>query len=368
MSRAPLLPADEAWESLRAQLEWRRGFGLFFLFAPHQGAAAALRERITSWLQIHTLRLRRLKCESPQYLKRDLIPALFDEATGAPPQTPFWIEAEEKPFDPDWNLARSVFLGRLNEQRGGLEAEIHGPVIVVLPLEFRSETRRIAPDLWHVRVWSGELSAAEIVSSSDDKWQLSADVSHQRPQALSLKEGSETSKSEAAVSVWRRLLASSASNTDRIQLSVGFEAFDLAFEAYRFDDARAIATAVEAIARGRSISGGPAALRDLSVSLDKVGGVDQALGQLESARTAYAESLTLRRKINAAIGETPQGLFDVVVVLLRLAGIAKLDTPANDGSSVRAEALALLVRLRTVVGTRWAGYDIDKLIEGLESS
>ena len=99
MSPAPLpLPVDEAWEALRAQLEWRRGFGLFFLFVPHQGAGTLLRERIAAWLQIHTLRLRLLTCESSGFLERELIAALFIEAGSAPPQTPIWTTRSPRAF------------------------------------------------------------------------------------------------------------------------------------------------------------------------------------------------------------------------------------------------------------------------------
>ncbi|MEY6431411.1 hypothetical protein ABC977_03205 [Thioalkalicoccus limnaeus] len=43
------------------------------------------------------------------------------------------------------------------------------------------------------------------------------------------------------------------------------------------------------------------ALRDLSVSLDNVGRIDQALGDLETARTAFGESLDIARRLAQAL-------------------------------------------------------------------
>ena len=59
----------------------------------------------------------------------------------------------------------------------------------------------------------------------------------------------------------------------------------------------------------------PQALRDLSISLDNVGQVEGDLGNLEAARTAYRESLELRRHLRAALGDTPQALRDLSVSL-----------------------------------------------------
>ena len=359
MSPAPLpLPVDEAWEALRAQLEWRRGFGLFFLFVPHQGAGTLLRERIAAWLQIHTLRLRLLKCESSGFLERELIAALFIEAGSAPPQTPFWIEAENRPFDDEWNRARSVFLARLNEQRGALEADVSGPLIIVLPLDFRYETRRIAPDLWHVRVWSGELPVAN-PSSESDKWSIEASVSAELPVPQSSGEMTYSASADAALAIWRGVLAAVGPAKNRIYLEAGFEAFDRVFELQRYADARSIAGELLAISRERVASGDPSALRDLSVSLDKVGGVDEALGRLEAARAAYAESLTLCRKINAAVGETPQGLRDLSVSLNKVGGVDEALGRLEAARAAYAESLALRRKINAAVGETPQGlYDL----------
>ena len=412
MNPASPLPADEAWEALRAQLEWRRGFGLFFLFAPHQGASKSLRERVTAWLQIRTLRVRQIKAASAQYLQRDMIAALFHEAKQAPPETPLWIEAEEAPFDEQWNRARAVFLARLNERRGALEADLQGPLIIVLPLSYRQETRSIAPDLWHVRVWSGDLPALAVPEATSMAG-ISAEISGTLPAVRSSGQFTNDSRVDEALRAWQAALASAGSARTRIHLGLGFEAFDRAFEAMQYSQATALAKELVTIARERSAPSDFGALRDLSVSLDKVGGVDQALGQYEAARSAYAESLGLCRKINAALGDTPQGLrdlsvslnnvgdvdqalgqyeaarsayaeslglcrkinadtpqgiFDVAVVLMRLARLPATIPGDGAASGYRNEARGLLERLRSAVGPMWAGNNLDQLLRQLKST
>ncbi len=56
-------------------------------------------------------------------------------------------------------------------------------------------------------------------------------------------------------------------------------------------------------------------MRDLSISLDNVGQTERDLGNLEAARTAYRESLELRRHLREALGDTPQALRDLSISL-----------------------------------------------------
>ena len=320
MNPAAPLPADEAWEALRAQLEWRRGVGLFFLFAPHQGASKSLRERVTAWLQVRTLRVRQLRAGSAEHLRLEMIAALFDEAKQAPAETPLWIEAEAEPFDEAWNRARAVFLARLNERRGALEADVHGPLIIVLPLTYRQETRAIAPDLWHVRVWSGDLPALAAPASSSMP-AIRAEVSAMLPAAQSSGQFVGGAQVEESLRAWQAVIESAGPARDRIHLGLGLEAFDRAFEAMQYSQAKSLAQDLVTLARERASQSDYGALRDLSISLNKVGEVAEALGQYEAARTAYTESLDLRRKINAAMGDMPQGMRDLSVSLDKLGGV-----------------------------------------------
>ncbi len=56
-------------------------------------------------------------------------------------------------------------------------------------------------------------------------------------------------------------------------------------------------------------------LRDLSISLDKVGDVAQALGNLTEAQQAYSESLLIMRQQRDRLGDSPEVLRDLSVSL-----------------------------------------------------
>jgi hypothetical protein len=77
----------------------------------------------------------------------------------------------------------------------------------------------------------------------------------------------------------------------------------------------------------------PTTLRDLSISLNKVAGIQQERGQLDDALTAYTESLTLSRRIRTDYGDTPQSLRDLSISLDNVAGIQQqLDDGGRPGS------------------------------------
>jgi tetratricopeptide (TPR) repeat protein len=64
-------------------------------------------------------------------------------------------------------------------------------------------------------------------------------------------------------------------------------------------------------------------LRDLSVSLNKVGGVAERQGDWTQAESAYRESLALRRQLVERLGGTPESLRDLSVSLDNLGGVAE---------------------------------------------
>ena len=76
----------------------------------------------------------------------------------------------------------------------------------------------------------------------------------------------------------------------------------------------------------------PQALRDLSVSLNKLGGVRELAGDSAGASAAYEESLEISRRILASYGETPQALRDLAFSLQKVADVNKKlgDAPGAD--------------------------------------
>ena len=83
------------------------------------------------------------------------------------------------------------------------------------------------------------------------------------------------------------------------------------------------------------LGGTPEALRDLSVSLNNVGGVAWMQGDRTQAEIVYRESLGLRRELVERLGGTPEALSDLSVSLTNLSRLPDAD-PAH-----RAEALQL---------------------------
>ena len=73
-------------------------------------------------------------------------------------------------------------------------------------------------------------------------------------------------------------------------------------------------------------------MRDLSISLNNLGGIAEAQGDWAQAEAVHRESLALRRQLLERLGKTPQALEDLASTLLRLA-----DLPAGN-AALKAEA------------------------------
>ena len=89
----------------------------------------------------------------------------------------------------------------------------------------------------------------------------------------------------------------------------------------------------------------PIALRDLSVSLDRVGDIARDSGDLDSARAAYTESLELRRRILDTYGDTPTALRDLVISLERCAEVDERSGNVAAAEAAGEEARAVRERL-----------------------
>ena len=98
-------------------------------------------------------------------------------------------------------------------------------------------------------------------------------------------------------------------------------------------------------------------LRDLSVSLNNVGGAENDAGHGQEALAAYRESLEISRQLRQALGETPQVLDDLAVSLERLAAAQATDV----GGRKAAIAEAIALRERLVAATHGAHYYVQRL-------
>ena len=91
-------------------------------------------------------------------------------------------------------------------------------------------------------------------------------------------------------------------------------------------------------------------LRDLSVSLNKLGDVERQSGRLYAARAACEESLGLFRQRHAALGDSPEVLRDLSVSLDRLGDVEQQSGRLEAARSVYAEALELARRFNQLLG------------------
>ena len=101
----------------------------------------------------------------------------------------------------------------------------------------------------------------------------------------------------------------------------------------------------------------PESLRDLSVSLNNVAGIQQRRGQLDEALAAYTESLTLRRRIRTTYGDTPEALRDLSVSLDKVAGIQQQRGQLDAAVDAYTEALRWYALLDERYGPPYADPD-----------
>ncbi len=94
----------------------------------------------------------------------------------------------------------------------------------------------------------------------------------------------------------------------------------------------------------------PQALRDLSVILEKLGGVRELAGDTSGASAAYAESLEIRRRILDSYGETPQALRDLLVILEKLGGVSELPVAPASTNTPYVQGLAISRRILDFYG------------------
>ena len=315
-----------------------KGFALILLFAAgHPRPIALLRERLAESLRLRTLRLTPLVPETSAAASH-VAEAILRDRDG-PGQGPLWVELWRNSTDAEWRRARGdqVLLRQLNERRFLLERDVKRPLILVLPKADRGRVYVEAPDLWAIRSFSAELlptpenpaprptgasRASRVAPQSQprrvrpswngrgsssmpqircrvDPWDGVQGLSIcDRPRRARVRPKQLPPKhwiwraGDAPRSATRpqggRAGGDLSVSLNNVGESVERDLGDLgrrARAAYRESLGAAPANCARRSARR------PQALRDLSVSLNKVGDVERDLGDLEAARAAYRESL-----------------------------------------------------------------------------
>ena len=346
MSQNPQPQFELAWQSLRPSLEWAKEFGLIFVFGADARGKEALFRRADEVMRGQVRPFERPTVKSAQDYANTLMPILVDQASSqSAAGLPLWLDLDGNPHDPAWNAARTNFLSRLNERRARLVRENTRSVVLVLPGDWTKLAAEAAPDLWTIRqpsvylqsgvagvgVAEGQHEApnmAKTSSSEPESPQFSRN--QELPSAVRRWQQGALSDASGELTVWDGTLASEA-------------AFDAGYTQLALDIARKTAdlakTAVEK--QGKT----PERLRDLSVSMNKLGDVARALGQLDDARAAYAEGEKLSRALIDVYGETVPALETLAYHAARLGQLLERSGEQKDAGVRLANARLLYQRL-----------------------
>lgn len=302
MTAGPSLdPAGEAaWLRFKQHLAWCDQFALVFLFSDQPAVIDLLRGRLAAIYRARITGLAIPLPNTPEELLTGLLPRLLD-----PPQyqqalnAPVWLDLTRPPPDLSseqraaWREAGLEFLARLNEQREPLRRTLSKPLILVLPLADKARIRALVPDLWAIRHFSLETGPWLVPAAPPAPAQL---PTHPEPFPLSDTE-------HALVREWRRLRDKGGAG--RGALLAGTRAYDALLRRGHLDEAKEATTWLVATARSRltDTPEDPEALRDLSISLNNVGKIDQALGNRQAARDAFTEGLEIAQGLATALPE-----------------------------------------------------------------
>lgn len=339
-----MAPADllRDWQLLGRSLELGEGFSYYLVFTnwPEQNQEG--RALLNDALQARGLSLQVVVPDDPEKLVETAVAALFRD--DLPPATPLWLECWRNGSDPAWNLARRRLMARLNEGRGRLEKEVLRPLILLLPRDGVLRAAEDAPDMWSIRKLVVHLERPAELGVPIQSLELPKFVEPPTPENLA--------RSERKLVAWQKQWARAEALGDMHVLSLpdAGDACDALLEAGRLQEAKTVAERALAASRVRRDDSQPNTLRDLSVSLSKVGEVAHNLGDLESAHAAYTESLEIRRQLRSAFGDTPLVLRDLSVSLMNIGNVARDMGDLELAQAVYAESLESFRQLRVALG------------------
>ena len=306
---------EDAWLRFKQHLEWCDGFALVFFFSDRPQVSDLFRERLAA---IHRARITGLSLQRPQSptdLVERLLPALVRRQHHRDAlDAPLWLDLRGL-ASADWHAARNRFLTLLNAQREPLRDALPRPLILELERDQKAEVRNLVPDLWAIRHLVVE-TGPWLADGPPERTTPPTHPPTPEPFPLSEAELGE-------VLEWQRLRDREA--TDRGALLAAHRAIKALLHTGRLAEGHETARWMLTTARTRSDAAdeSPEALRDLSVSLNKVGDIERALGRFEPARAAFDESLQIRRQLLKRLGESPEALRDLSVSLNKVGDIER---------------------------------------------
>ncbi|MCK5889732.1 MAG: hypothetical protein KAG19_07300, partial [Methylococcales bacterium] len=262
---------EQQWQEFKRHIEWSKKFSLLIFFVADDALADVFKTRLYHQQQGRVEGLKTLKPEHVETLTEDFFVALKTEVI-PDVKAPLWLEIYQ--HSDEWDAARDNFFARLNEYRDQLRFNFPYPVIILVPLTYKSRLRDIAPDLWSVRSFTDELLSNSVATHADttsetgqSSYQVTYDFQAQASDIIEIAE-------------WQRIQEQPVSAYEYLQ--VGWRAFDKAFNLGDRKLAEEIVNAcLSRVQQHIKTEDETDFLRYLSVFLNKKGDLENALGRRE---------------------------------------------------------------------------------------
>ena len=331
----PSLAHFQLLRRLQQQLRHHSRMSVVYLFSDYELANQWLISELDAHLRARSMRLQVLRPASSSDLTTAVLDPLLSPDSGMTGM-PCWLAMSEP--HAEWDSYRDQVLARLNENRSVLGRN-KSFIFLLLPAHFEARAAEIAPDLWSVR------SASHVVPP----WRTGEEGGHANLKApmpfVTAKGHGEPAPVEALVEQrWKKQWDQwSRDRSQQLSPVMAWQLVEQLLE--RHQPGRAQVFAAQALDISRNA---PQSLRDLSVSLENVGNVARDLGQLEEARSAYAESLEISRQLKTLTGDSPQSLRDLSVSLDNAGDVARELGQLEEARSAYAESLEIRRQLKTL--------------------
>ncbi|MEO5333810.1 MAG: hypothetical protein H7839_17495 [Magnetococcus sp. YQC-5] len=278
-------------------VEWSQGFSLYFVFTSYPALLELFRERLEKYLKNRTRPLRRsVSTQNPvDFVVEFLEWVRQKEFDPHEAHTPILLEVWDGQGE-EWETARRVLLGRINELRDRLRRVCQHPFIFVFPKDFKPEVAKTAPDLWDVRTVFLELDSSmttdvPVTGQMVDFSKVDSEDGSAWPPELA----------EALIAEWDRVYAQGG----EIPLQVGIRAIRAAIGLGDHKKSLIIAKQMESLAR-EAVTQKNNDLQsqyDFLTVLTYLAHVFKKNGLLNHAKNQCRESLTLCRTLREQYGD-----------------------------------------------------------------